>query len=362
MNGMNSDTLSLIIYVLVAGFLLALPYVVFPTLPFGVRIPLVYAHDPAVITERKRYALRLGILAGALFLVDIALRSLAEWHTILRLSILILAIAGWGIYYLGHRSLAQVKASENWFAGSRLAVAASLAPGSKKPLKLFWILLTSACVVLVLTVAIGVWRYPALPGTLQFVFPHNLGNWNLVTTPVNAFLPVLLQVVTILFFAGLAWLRTFGSQPVDVEDPEGSLHYQQINIQIIQALLLLLALGLNCAFLVTGLVGWGLLQAGSSISVVLILAPLAGWLIIAPVLLMGFHSNPRVPARDGGFVNRDDDHFWKLGVVYFNRQDPSLLVPKRFGIGRTLNLGHPLAWVILLILVAVILARVFQRL
>ncbi|MBC8931734.1 Clp protease ClpA, partial [Escherichia coli] len=30
---------------------------------------------------------------------------------------------------------------------------------------------------------------------------------------------------------------------------------------------------------------------------------------------------------------RDDDSFWKAGVIYFNRNDPALFVEKRFGIG-----------------------------
>ena len=48
-------------------------------------------------------------------------------------------------------------------------------------------------------------------------------------------------------------------------------------------------------------------------------------------------------------------------MVYINRDDPALLVPKRFGIGRTLNFGHPLAWVIILALVVFIVTRILSR-
>ena len=51
--------------------------------------------------------------------------------------------------------------------------------------------------------------------------------------------------------------------------------------------------------------------------------------------------------------DRTDDRFWKLGVFYFNRDDPSVMVEKRFGIGYTLNFAHPVAWVIILLLVLV---------
>jgi uncharacterized membrane protein len=48
------------------------------------------------------------------------------------------------------------------------------------------------------------------------------------------------------------------------------------------------------------------------------------------------------------------------GVFYFNPDDPALLVPKRFGIGYTLNFGNPWSWVVLaLILVAALLPVAF---
>ncbi|QPC45548.1 DUF1648 domain-containing protein [Mangrovibacillus cuniculi] len=41
-------------------------------------------------------------------------------------------------------------------------------------------------------------------------------------------------------------------------------------------------------------------------------------------------------------VNFDDDRYWKGGLIYFNSEDPSIFVEKRFGIGFTLNFAHPL--------------------
>jgi uncharacterized membrane protein len=46
---------------------------------------------------------------------------------------------------------------------------------------------------------------------------------------------------------------------------------------------------------------------------------------------------------------------WHLGTFYYNRDDPSLMVAKRRGMGWTMNFAHPLAWVfpIFLILISV---------
>jgi uncharacterized membrane protein len=40
------------------------------------------------------------------------------------------------------------------------------------------------------------------------------------------------------------------------------------------------------------------------------------------------------------------DSAWKLGLFYFNPGDAALFVEKRFGIGWTINLGRPWAWVL----------------
>lgn len=53
------------------------------------------------------------------------------------------------------------------------------------------------------------------------------------------------------------------------------------------------------------------------------------------------------PAGDGTF-----DNHWKLGMFYINRSDPSLIVEKRFGVGWTLNFGHPVSWVMMAVLLA----------
>ena len=47
---------------------------------------------------------------------------------------------------------------------------------------------------------------------------------------------------------------------------------------------------------------------------------------------------------------RPPEEAWK-GVFYSNPDDRSLFVPKRYGIGYTVNFGHPLGWVAFLFIV-----------
>jgi len=47
--------------------------------------------------------------------------------------------------------------------------------------------------------------------------------------------------------------------------------------------------------------------------------------------------------------DRTPDRYWKLGVFYFNRDDPAVFVEKRFGLGYSLNFARPTAWIIMLL-------------
>jgi uncharacterized membrane protein len=50
-------------------------------------------------------------------------------------------------------------------------------------------------------------------------------------------------------------------------------------------------------------------------------------------------------------IDRDDDQHWKLGQFYYNKNDPALFLEKRFGIGWTVNLARPLAWITFLVII-----------
>ena len=58
---------------------------------------------------------------------------------------------------------------------------------------------------------------------------------------------------------------------------------------------------------------------------------------------------------DEAYIDVDDDRYWKMGLFYVNKDDPSILVEKRFGIGWTVNMGHIKSWVFLAILIGSII-------
>ncbi len=69
-------------------------------------------------------------------------------------------------------------------------------------------------------------------------------------------------------------------------------------------------------------------------------------ILVVPLVMWWTGRFDRPGSPDEG--DRSPDRAWKLGMIYFNPDDPALWLEKRFGVGYTLNFGRPMAWVIIL--------------
>ena len=86
------------------------------------------------------------------------------------------------------------------------------------------------------------------------------------------------------------------------------------------------------------------------------------WFVIGLMLLVAVLSFlvPALARRN----RPTPENCWKAGIFYVNHEDPALFVPKRFGIGYTLNFGNPWSWAVLaligLLAIAPIIFAVFS--
>lgn len=65
-------------------------------------------------------------------------------------------------------------------------------------------------------------------------------------------------------------------------------------------------------------------------------------MLMVPIAMWRAGSFTRPGQPDEG--DRSPDAAWKLGLIYYNPEDPALWLEKRFGVGYTLNFGRPAAW------------------
>jgi uncharacterized membrane protein len=123
---------------------------------------------------------------------------------------------------------------------------------------------------------------------------------------------------------------------------------------------------IGAEYLLAAVFGWTailpLMKLASAPPVVWgVLVPTLAFVVVAIALVIRkgqggtrlLRESPEIGADDGvkPVGDRTEDRYWKAGFLYVNPQDPAFLVEKRFGLGYTLNFGHPGAWMILAALV-----------
>ncbi len=59
-------------------------------------------------------------------------------------------------------------------------------------------------------------------------------------------------------------------------------------------------------------------------------------------------------------IDRTDSKYWHFGF-YYNPDDPAIFIEKESGLGWTNNMAHPLSWVIMIGILAIIVAVIILR-
>ena len=71
----------------------------------------------------------------------------------------------------------------------------------------------------------------------------------------------------------------------------------------------------------------------------------AGWAPVAAVTAIAIYLVVLVRYHQGA-GDQAPDSCWKLGMIYYNPADPSMFIPKRFGVGYTFNFGNRWTWLL----------------
>lgn len=337
----------LIGYVLVPLFGLYMcigPLLTRPTVQFGIRVPPEYTTAPVIGRERRSYQWRSAVIALCAAATLIAWGGRESWWPS-RLILLIEIAADLGCFWWAHQRIAKVKSAEGWFAGRRQTVVADTSWRTQpEAFPTAWLL--PAATVIIATMVVGILRYPQLPAYLS------RGGHRVATSPVNAFVGVFGQLYATGLWTGLLALVYRSRPDLDTADPAASLRdYRKALRAFTRAALILLA-GIDLSSLLAALRLWQVLRL-SGAGNALVLLPVALGLVFFLVAVVRAGADRARTAEGATATDRDDDRFWKAGIVYLNRDDPAVLVSARLTFGWTLNLGNPTARLLIAGVVAV---------
>lgn len=342
-----------VVVMLFGVFMCLGPLVTRPSLQFGVRVPPGYADAPVIRRERRAYQRRSVLIAiGALSALIALGGHVPRWPS--RVVLIAEVAADLACFWWAHQQVARIKSAEDWFAGRRQLVVADTSWRSEPdafPVR--WLL--PAITVIVATVMVGAWRYPHLPAYLAG------GDHRVATSPASSFAVVVGQLYVTGLWTGLLMLVYRSRPDLDAGDPAGSLRSYRKALRTFGRAGLMLLASVDASILLFALQFWQVLHLSGGAKLLTAL-PVAIGLV---GFLAAVHRAGKARAQtsvEALVAHQDDDQYWKGGVVYVNRDDPAVLVGARFAFGWTVNLGNPIAWLLVIGFLAIPVGLVVVKL
>ncbi len=329
---------------------------------FAVTIPESAQADERFLAFRKRYAaavlavtLICAVALGAVSNVALGKMGSASDSDSLS-SILVAAIvaaatipliASFALMLHYRKRVEAIKREEGWKAERDEAVALIGFEEAPVPPSLAWNVVYVPIVLI--TLAIGLALYPSTPDLVptHFDFAGNVNQWTPKGPALIAF-PLLFEVFMAACFIFSHWMTIRSKKDIDPARPAISAYAYGA---FARAECILLLVGGSVLTAVLGIVMILMMTEILSMLVTIALIIVATSILVGATIAISIvygQSGSRLVKRleENGDIIADNDEHWKAGVFYWNKDDASLILPKRFGVGWTMNWARPAAWLI----------------
>ena len=381
MNGLEDSSfyifiLSEVITLLTGALLTVIPSINRQGLLFGVRVPEAAQNDMSAVRIKRLYYAGMSLFT-VLDLAAGAALYFAKPASALLLSLYqpTLLLAAQILFYLPLRKKTlALKAEKDWKVRYTGVSETRVSRERGRLQNLPWTWYIVSFILCVLAVAFGLYIYPTIPDIL-------IKHWDINMTP-DAWAPKSIASVLalplvafgmILLMLGSNILIYFTKLQVSPENPVLSFAQHRQYRRLTGHMLGFITLLITISFLLIMPMTLNLYipTFPQMMTAILVLTVL----MIAPAILVavkagqgGSKLKPVLTAREmeeaktvsGSVIpvqiDRTDDSFWKLGLFYYNKEDPSFLVEDRFGNNGGLNYARPAGIVVAVLIILLTLS------
>lgn len=330
----------------------------------GIRIPQSERNNDELKNLGKRYIctnLIVGIPTIIIFSI-IIYKLVYLW--LFMILIFVFIFIDFLIYYIYNKKVSKLKAKRGWLKTKKQVVAIDTNFSKENCNKImpsaWWF--SISFIIIAVCVIVNIIHYPKLP----YKFPTHWGfdgkpNGYSIKSYSSVFSMPLIQLfmVTIMFlsYKSIGWSK----REINPNSPEESkirnLKFRRIwSIYIIVINYVMLFI-----FTIGDLQTMQIINPDSRMILPFVLIISFGITAVSIIISIKVgQGGSKLKIESENKVNdievRDDDRFWKLGnTIYYNKEDPSVFVEKRFGIGWTVNAGTTLGMAFYIAIVLIVI-------
>jgi uncharacterized membrane protein len=355
--------LELTLIFVTVGFLaalqIAIPFIVKRTVVFGVTIPVDEVKNTQLRQYKKLYAILtffISTVVLAIYIIWSLTNTPTENHLIfagLFMPFVILFIS-MALYFYFHIKVTTLKMQKQWFKDRKQVRVSELNLKTKDEM-LSWVVYVVPMVITVGLMVFTLLNYKSLPDQIPTHWgPDGKPDAFTGKTYLSALtLPIVLLVMNGMFLGINELTKNSGIKLIAGNVKSSSVRQMRLR-KYTSWLLFFISILISMLFT---FLQFTTLYENNVSDLLIITMPLAfsALVLIGTVILAvkvgKKDSDLDVEIIDEGsdeVINADDDQYWRGGLFYFNPEDPSIFVEKRFGVGWTLNFARPLGYIILI--------------
>nr|WP_225895160.1 DUF1648 domain-containing protein [Clostridium botulinum] len=260
------------------------------------------------------------------------------------------------IYIKFNNDVKKLKSNKNWFKNKKQVIAVDTEFSSENANKS---LISPLCflipiLIILITIFINIKAYPNLPNKVatHWDFNGNVNGYQNKSTFLIYQMPLMELFITSIFFLCykiIGWSK----KQISAVNSEESKTRNKLFRRILSIYMTFSAIAMTIFLSIINFQIMKVIDINDKymmyFSLIFTLS------IIIATILLGVKvgqggSNLKLNYKNdnkNNFINKDDDDHWILGnTIYYNKEDPSLFIEKRFGIGWTINAGRPLGLII----------------
>ena len=360
----------LIIISFITIMLSATPFLLKPSVVFGVTVPESFTDDSTIISYKKIYAVSIfitGFISFFIYYYWVSNSNLSEETIVLtglvvQFGLLFLSMV---LYFYYHAQTTQLKQKNQWGADLKQVRIAELAIRTKDEM------LPSYVYAVPMLITVGLIAYTATQyNNMPDLIPTHWGANGQADTfsEKTPFSVIALLIILLIIQVMMAGINTFTKQSgirlsavKRIKSKVQQLLFRKYSSWFLYMMTILMTI-------LFGFIQLATIHDGLGVAALMLALPL-GFLLITllATAIYAFKvgqsgSRIEVEVEDEtitGITDLDDDEHWKYGIFYVNRNDPSVFVEKRFGIGWAINFGNPIGYVIIFVPLLLILAISF---
>lgn len=342
--------LNFAIFLPLIAFFAIIPYLSPPDVQFGVRLPKDFTGRREIKRVRMEYSiltalLQLSVLI-AYFWLSPHLPSLLEVFVPLAIVPL-----GFLTYFRTRKKTLEIRGPVDTTQAGGGKVVAYIPRISYRWAPMWFII---PWVELAVFTAIGIWYYPHVPQIMAVHYGANgQANGFAIKSYTSAFtllLFVYLPSIVILEAAAYSIMRVLPDRNSATPRKSG-MQMRGFNGAMYRLFITVAAI-IGLSAFISSMREWGMIPG-----LPILVSVIPSFSIVPVVLLFtmktgqsGWKLYPGATERPTGNKEAQDDSQWAGGLLYHNKEDRSLIVPKRYGIGYTLNFARKSTWIIIGIL------------